>query len=136
MTRRLGLAVALAGVMVAFVAVAPGLFVLAVAVGLLLGPIFAWSALFRLHAKVRKEERTRLPGAEPIVSLTTARNGMLLKAIGTTVTAVLAMFVVGRELGLVPQMERVVFLMLIAYPPLLSIGPAIDWLVTVGRMDR
>lgn len=136
MNRRLAGAATLAIVMFVFVRLAPGPFVGVMVAALLIAPLFPWRAFFRLHAKVRLEERTMMPGAPATVSLRTARNGMLLKAIGTTVTAALALFVAGRELGIVGQMERTDFLFLIAFPPLLSVGPAIDWILTVGRLDR
>lgn len=135
MSRRLLFALVLAVVMVAAAAMAPGAFVFILAIALFIGPFFSWASFVRLHAKVIEDSRTRMP-TERSETLVTARNGMFYKAIGTTVTAMLALYVVGREFGWVDMIERVTFLMCISFPPILSIVTAIDWLRTVRRLDR
>lgn len=136
---RIGGAVVLFLAILALELVLPDFFAPVVAFALLVAPAVNWRAYFRLREKLRLVElRRRIGDADyqaPIVSLRTATNAAFFLAIASTVTASLGIFVALRALNLVEAIPREVFLVVLAYPPLLATGPAFDWLATVGRLD-
>lgn len=138
----MGRAVFLFVFLVAIELIFPDAFVPVVALGMLVAPGINWRAYRRLAAK-------RLDRAEhgdpPIESLRVATDNALLVAIGSTVTAALAVFVALRALepiifaltGLtIGAADREIFLLLLSYPPLLAVGPAVGWLNLVRKLER
>lgn len=128
-------------------AAAPDAFVPVVALGMMAAPVVNWRAWWRLRAKrMDRAARHALTGKEPpIESLRVATNNALLFAIGATVTAGLAVFVALRALeplllewfGItIGAADREVFLLLLSYPPLLAVGPALAWLDLVRKLER
>ncbi len=115
--------------------VLPDAFVPVVALLLLLAPSINWRAWWVLRAKMHLDDVTR-GELEPILSLRAAVSAAFYLAVGSTVTAALGLFVAARALGLVNAIPREAFLLLLSYPPLLATGPAIDWLRTVGRLEK
>ena len=121
--------VALFVVLIVLELLAPVAFVPVVAVVLIGAPGINWWAFLRLRAK-----QIELDG-EPILSLQERVRTAGFLAIASTCFGLIGLFVVGRVFG-VPPMPREGFLVLLAAPPMLLTGPAFEWLLTVGQMDR
>lgn len=126
-------AVALLVGLYAFEELLPAFFTPVVAIALLIAPAINWRTWWQLRSKRIKRAALQL---DPIASLETATTIALLTAIASTVTALLGLFVVGRVFGWFAKIPSDVFLVILAYPPLVLVVPALLWRATIRRLEE
>lgn len=126
-------AIALLGLLYVVEELVPALFTPAVAIALLIAPAINWRTWYQLH--VKRIQRASLE-LDPIASLETATTIALLTAMASTVTALLGLFVVGRIFGLFAKIPTDVFLVILAWPPLALVIPALLWRATISALER
>lgn len=124
--RAAGAALLLLG-LVALEIVAGPAFIWFVAIALLIAPAISWRAWWHL----RNLRRQRAALGEPVIrSLQSAYYVALFLAIASSAIAVLAALTILRAVpGLIPAIPREVYLIGLAYPMLLLMGPAFEWLI-------
>lgn len=115
----------------------PDDFIPLVSLALVVAPAVNWRAWWRLRGKQQLDELEALAwGSEPSVTLGVAVDRAWYLAVGSTPTAVLGLLTAARILNIVPVLPREVFLLVLSYPPLLAVLPALDTLVTLRRLER
>jgi hypothetical protein len=128
--RRVVLAGLLLGVLIALEIASPVLLSLVASAILLVTVVLTWtSAVFFVRKALFDARRAKKDGIPPILSLRARAQDAVALALGHSAGALLGGLVIGRALGVVPPVDRSVFLVGLAFALSMLAAPALNWLL-------